>query len=375
MKEVVTILCSGFGLGFYIPGLLLEQQLKALGLEVETEVFESLMTNDKKRKTDESRNAYHANFAMALGSQRIPADIRRSLDPDATAALLDHWIQQGRRHFISLSGHWVHILDLLRERGVTGVKADLLHVDSDLSPSWKQLHKLNPSYAAPYREIGLYDKEQMAVTFKIDVMGQEPLAYADRSGRLVLHGGGWGIGTYQQKAEELEQNGYGLDIAAYQTEDIVRQDSMDRSYFMNDPQWRTWMRDARGKLTFPPFARIPVEGKPDFQLFGAYHGVYDIIRTSAAVISKPGAGALIDSLAAATPLVLLEPFGTHERKNADIWKTHGFGIDFEEWRNLGFDREVLKRMHLNLLNERAKRPDYAAHYAAELTVADRSGHT
>ncbi|MGG1618893.1 UDP-glucuronosyltransferase [Paenibacillus sp. NRS-1782] len=375
MKDVVTILCSGFGLGFYIPGLLLEQQLKALGIEVETEVFESLMTDEKKSKTDESRNAYHASFAIALGSQRIPADIRRSLDPNATAALLDRWIRQGRRHFISLSGHWVHILDMLRERGVTGIQADLLHVDSDLSPSWKQLQKLNPYYAAPYREIELYDKECMAVKFKIDVTGHQPLAYAERNGRLVLHGGGWGIGTYQQKAEELEQSGYGLDIAAYRTEDIVRHASSDRDYFMNDPQWRTWMRDAWDKLTFPPFARVPVEGRPDFRLHGAYHGVYDIIRTAAAVISKPGAGALIDSLAATTPLVLLEPFGTHERKNAEIWKAQGFGIDFEEWRSLRFDRGVLERLHFNLLNERSKSPDYAAHYAAELAVADGRGQT
>lgn len=50
MNNTVTILCSGFGLGFYVPGLLLERKLTALGLQAEIEVFESLMPERKRNR-------------------------------------------------------------------------------------------------------------------------------------------------------------------------------------------------------------------------------------------------------------------------------------------------------------------------------------
>lgn len=70
MNNTVTILCSGFGLGFYVPGLLLERKLTALGLQAEIEVFETLMPEHKKEQTDNSRRAYQHSFAVALTSQK-----------------------------------------------------------------------------------------------------------------------------------------------------------------------------------------------------------------------------------------------------------------------------------------------------------------
>ncbi|WP_019911062.1 hypothetical protein [Paenibacillus sp. HW567] len=370
MKDTVTILCSGFGLGFYVPGLLIELRLKALGIQAEAEVFETLMTDGKKKQTDDSRKAYRESFAVALTSQKIPGDIRNSLDMTAVETMFARWRSEGRRHFIVLSGHWVHVMDMYRETAAQPISVDLLYIDADLSPSWKNLRKLNPGYADGYHEVNLYDRGKREVRCSISAGALEPLPAHTRNGRLVVHGGGWGIGTFRQKFNELESAGYQLDIAAYSVGEIS-DETAGRHYYMNDPEWRTWRRDEEGKYTFPPFSRVRQSATNSFPPCRHYHeGMFGVIRQAAAVISKPGGGALIDSLASGTPLVLLEPFGPHEKINSDLWEALGFGIRYEQWQQTGFDSEELRRLSGNIIAAREGYPDYAASYAERLYTAE-----
>lgn len=375
MSGPITVLCSGFGLGFYIPGLLIERKLARMGLPVDVEVFENVMPEAKRQKVDENRKAYGASFKVALASQKMPGDIRQSLDPDAVETLIRKWLREDRKRFVCLSGHWVHVLDSYRERrGDDEATADLLHVDSEPSPSWKQLRKLKPDYAAAYRETGLYDPQENRVLYRIETDGSEPVPFGRREESLVLHGGGWGIGTFREKAEELASAGFRLDIVAYDPAEAA-EPAEGRRYCMNDPDWRAWSRDGFGRHVFPPFAafRSAADGAV-FEPQPSCHGLYGVIRRAKAVVSKPGAGALIDSLASATPLVLLEPFGEHERKNAEIWESLGYGIGFEAWKAAGFAEAELERLHRNLVAGRAKLPDYASEYAeASAKIAGRRG--
>ncbi|MFC6653413.1 hypothetical protein [Paenibacillus rhizoplanae] len=64
-KRKVTILCSGFGLGFYIPGLLAASGFKKRDIATEVLVFESYLEQDKRDHIADSRKAYHNNFALA----------------------------------------------------------------------------------------------------------------------------------------------------------------------------------------------------------------------------------------------------------------------------------------------------------------------
>ncbi|WP_342547022.1 UDP-glucuronosyltransferase [Paenibacillus sp. FSL P2-0089] len=369
MNNTVTILCSGFGLGFYVPGLLLERKFTAMGLQAEVEVFEALMPDHKKEQTDNSRRAYQQSFAVALTSQKIPSDIRSSLDPAAVEHLLQQWKQEERQHFIVLSGHWVHVMDQYRELAGVSVYADLLYIDADLSPSWKNLRKLNPAYAEGYHEVSMYDPGKQEILCSIDAGSGEALPAAARNGRLVVHGGGWGIGTFREKFDALESAGYELDIAAYSIEEIggpVR----GRRYYMNDPQWRTWTKDDSGQYTFPPFAEVTGNRTERFTPCQSYgEGMYGVIRQASAVISKPGGGALIDSLASGTPLVLLDPFGPHEKINSDLWVGLGYGITYGEWAESGYDDDVLRKLANNLRAARGQYPDYAASYAEQLSTA------
>ncbi|WP_240418573.1 glycosyltransferase [Paenibacillus periandrae] len=366
MKQtLVTILCSGFGLGFYNPGLIVSYQLRQKQIATEVLVFESFVQQDKQDKILDSKKAYHDNFALALVATKIPKDIRDSIDFEQVDQLLEAWTKEGRRDFIALSGHWVYILDLYRAKLKEGSKdnsehvlqVDLLYVDSDLSPSWKGLRKFNPLYNEPYNDVWLYQASSGIIACFIPVGEDAVIPLSDRHHRYVIHGGGWGMGTYQGKIPELQELGFKLDIVAYEREETLDPRSGDR-YFMNAPSWTAWRKGPKGEHDLPLFAEIKPMEQPKYANLESHHGLYDVIRQAKAIISKPGAGTLMDSLASATPVIMLEPFGSHEKRNAELWALKGFGISYEDWKQSGFSEEILHELHYNLIQQRSITPSY-----------------
>ncbi|MEI7024451.1 UDP-glucuronosyltransferase [Paenibacillus sp. y28] len=358
--RLVTILCSGFGLGFYNPGLIVSSQLRGQGVPTEVLVFESFIEQEKQDKILDSKKAYHDNFSVALMATKIPRDIRDSLDFDKLDSLLAEWSEQNRTDFIVLSGHWVYVLDMYRARlGESGkaVQADMLYVDSDYSPSWRSLRKYNPDYTQHYRDAWLYHAGSRSINCYIPVGPQEPIALGDRPNRYVIHGGGWGMGTYSSKIPELEARCLELDIVAYELEEAQR-DVPGNRIFMNDPGWVAWRKGPSGEHEFPLFGEIVSGEQPCFANGTTHHGLYDVIRQAKAIISKPGAGTLMDSLASATPVIMLEPFGPHERCNSEIWEEAGLGISYEAWKQSGFAAAPLAQMHKRLLELRSSLPSY-----------------
>ena len=359
----VTILCSGFGLGFYIPGLLINEKLRRMGIRTEVEVFESLLPPTKIHMVEKNRQAYHESFRVALASQKLPGDTRNSVESAAVEALLARWQSRNCRHFICLSGHWVHVLDLYREMNPDEtIFADLLYLDADLSPSWRWLRNLRPDYAASYREIRFYDCDLMDILYSIDMNIDPSLEYEARERRLVVHDGGWGIGTYQQHIANLEIAGYGLDVVCYANSEMGTC-SAGRRYLMDEPTWRTWHRNRLGEHTFPPFGEIGPSGPITFAPQTHCSGLHRIIRGALGIVSKPGAGTLIDSFGSATPLIMLEPFGPHEERNAHVWHALGFGVPYPVWASSGHSASMLEGLHLNLIARRQGVKDYAQEYA------------
>jgi hypothetical protein len=358
MSNKVTILCSGFGLGFYVPGLLINYSLKSKGIDSEVAVFESYVSEDKRDKIALNKQTYHKNFSLALVAQRMPWDIRESIDSDSIEELLNTWEMEDRRNFIVMSGHWIYILDKYKEKMNNKViNAEILYIDSEPSPSWKGLNKYNPGYSKDYDEKYLFDAEQKQIPYYIPVGLEEPIAFKERENRFMIHGGGWGMGTYQDKIHELEKNGVKLDIIAYKYEE-VGDEKQGHRYFMMDPKWKAW---EGNEFIFPPFAEVKSHMNPTFGSKEEYHSSFDVLRNAKAVISKPGGGTLIDSLVAATPIILLEPFGHHEKVNADLWEVLGLGIRYETWKDSGFKLDMLEGMHENLMKQR----DFATNYVDE----------
>ncbi len=358
----VTLLCSGFGLGLYVPGLLVARRLQRLGVRADVCVFENVLLPDKLEQVLRSKQACHRSFPFAQFSAKMPMDMTRTVDEEALDALLDGWAAEGRRDFLVFSGHWLHVVNRYRDKVFPEtVNAEIVYVDCGLPPSWTSLKHFEPDYAAGYRETWIYDTETMKLSAPIAVNEAPPLSYRDREHRFVIHGGGWGMGTYQSKIPELRERGIPLDIVVYETGEAAGGGAEDR-YFMMDPSWSPWHRDEAGSHIFPPFGEV-VQGKPvRFAHRDSHHELFDITGKSRGIIGKPGAGTMIDSLASATPLIMLEPFGEHERRNTEMWATLGFGVSYEQWKQADYSLGMLERLHENLMAARGAHADFAAQY-------------
>ncbi|MDN4616884.1 UDP-glucuronosyltransferase [Paenibacillus sp. PsM32] len=360
----VTILCSGFGLGFYTPGLLVEASLKRMGIPTDVLVFENVMQSDQLQKVDKSRQAYHADFSVALMSQRIPQDIRKSMDDEQIATLLQQWESEGRQHFICLSGHWIYILDRYREQvGEANIHVDLLYLDVVDSPSWKSVRKRLGQLHESYHEVWLFGHGEQEMYTYIDIPLSDPvIPYSQRQHRLLVHGGGWGMGTYRERIAELEQVGYGLDIILYDQDERGTSEQGQRYYRMN-PEWRTWQQNEQDKHTFPPLGEVQADQSVQYESRAEYHILCEIERNVQAIVSKPGGGTLADSFALSTPIIFLEPFGEHEAQNAAQWEKYGFGLSYERWMSeYGGGTDILEQMHQQLLQARQQFPAYADEY-------------
>jgi hypothetical protein len=362
----ISILCAGFGLGLYVPGLLLRTKLERLGLHAETEVFEELLPADILRRVEANRKACHSDFKVALAAQKIPGDMRSLWDPILVEHLLERWTTEDRRRFIVLSGYWVYVLDLYRKKRL-GVEMDidLLYIDADLAPSWVQQRKNQPEYEQEFRAVRLYNRFNHTVCFGIDANMGRPVPYEERTVGLVVHGGGWGIGTYKEKLTVLRRSGHDIASVCYSEDEM--QEEAKGSRYMDAPAWRTWHRGEDNRHQFPPFAETSSpQGQLQFHSQTMCHGLHRIVRQARAIVSKPGAGTLIDSLAAATPLLLLEPFGPYEAANAAVWVKNGLGLPFVDWANAGYPVSTLHEIHGRLLHLRSHVRDYAEFFAERL---------
>ena len=359
MGPRVTVLGSGVALGVYVPALLAARRLARHGVDTETLVIESLYTAAGREMLERYRQAYHRDFSTALMGHRMTRDVRPSLDEAVVTGLLDRWHAERRRHFAVWSGFWLPVLDRYRcERSPGPLSVDLCRIDAEVSATFRIYQDLCAALGDEAREVWLWSWERRGLVHELPVSDQAPVPWEEREDRLVVHGGGWGIGSYLGRVPELAEAGLALDVVIHDpVEAGEREDG--RRYFMVDPAWRAWREERCG---FPPFGELREPAA--FQRRDERHEIYDLLRNSRAIVSKPGGGTLIDSLASATPVVLLEPYGYAEEANAKVWEHLGFGVRYDRWRESGFSRDLLARLHRNLLDRPAGTIDYPAAFAA-----------
>ena len=214
------------------------------------------------------------------------------------------------------------------------------------------------------REVWLWNWNEKRIVHEISVSAESPIPFRDREDRLVVHGGGWGIGSYQSASHELEQTPYALDRVIHETGEWDPSRPHDRS-FMVDPDWHPWTRTSDDH-EFPAMREVGRCSSITLARNESFHPFYDVIRRSKAIVSKPGGCTLIDSLSSATPVVLLEPYGTAERANGRIWEHLGYGISYEVWRKTGFDGSVLEQLHSNIMHRTRTSMNYPRALALEV---------
>jgi hypothetical protein len=357
----VTVLGSGVAMGVYIPALLLARQLADRGVASEVAIIETLYTPAALELLSRHRKAYHDSFSLALLGHRRTRDIQPSLDPERVEGLLAAWEQEERACFAVWSGFWLPILELYRARAPRRLAVDRCRIDAEVSATFRIYEQAG---FADDREIWLWNWARRQLDYELPVSELPPLPWEERDDRLVLHGGGWGIGTYREVVPELAAEGLALDLVAYDPAEVEPRAGV--RHLMIAPGWTPWEGAVEGRYEFPPFGEVAAGGAATFRNRPEHHELFDFIRRSRAIVSKPGGGTLIDSLAAATPVVLLAPYGYAEERNADLWEHLGYGIRYERWEETGFDRTRLATLHQNLL-----RPRQTRSYPRELSERSR----
>jgi hypothetical protein len=360
-RPPVTILTSCVGLGLYIPALLIERRLGRLGFAADVEAIEGYYTPARQRAHIAHRDAHHASFALAQLAHRMARSVEHCLDRAKVAALLERWRAERRRHFIVWAGFWLPVIEQYREAARDlDIEVDRCRIDAVVSASFKVHRDLDDGGS----EIWLWNWNERRIVHELPVTDSPPVPFVERDDRLVVHGGGWGIGTYRDAASELAKTRYALDIVIHDAAERPAARNTDRA-LMLDPSWQPWGSGGGASRAFPPMVEVGERAAIALDAGREGHPMHGVIRAAKAIVSKPGGCTLIDSLAAATPVVLLEPYGYAEESNARLWEHLGFGISFASWRATGCDRGILGRMHENIV-ARTRGVDYPRAYARRL---------
>jgi hypothetical protein len=349
---MIQILTSGVALGVHVPGLLLADRLREKGCRAEVSVIERLLPTEKLATTANMKWAFHRDFRLAKAGHRIATDPAAVADDRAVRELTARWARDGVTRFVVWSGFWLPIVRRYLSTHDSAVRVDICHIDSTVSPSFRKA--VDADLAAEH--VFMIDGARRSIPCSVPVSSLPPVAWADRE-RLYAHGGGWGMGTYREPVGDLAAHGFALDVLAYEPDDVA--DLPGARYFMMDPDWHPWLDNG-----YPPFGEVR-RGTPARYTRGmGCPGSFGLTRSAMAMVSKPGGGTLLDSLWAATPVVLLEPLGAAERGNAELWRELGFGVPYEEWRATGYSLDVLRRLHDNLVRALPDVPDYSRALAA-----------
>jgi len=349
-KGTLVILSSGVALGAYIPPLIIHNQLKEKGVDTQFYVIENLIRKDKQDNILKNKFAFHRDFNVALVGQKLSQKSDYGIDQELVETLFSQWRKVKIVNFLIFSGFWLPIIEKYIERyNISDYKVDLCHLDSSISSSWKykELNKSN------FRHLWFYKLSDKKVNFCLKISESPPTKFKDRNNQFVIHGGGWGMGTYKEKINELKKHKIKLDIINYEINDVECEKTNGYRYFMIDPKWRTWDK-YKSRYIFPPFGQLDNNNNINYSCNASHPGVYDLIKDNYGIISKPGGATLLDSFASGTPVIFLEPFGDYERDNATLWKNLGFGIDYEEWVSLGCATDILYQMHFNIIKMSSK---------------------
>jgi hypothetical protein len=355
---VIALLTSGATLGTHVPALILAERLRRAGQQVQVHVFEELLPSAEVERLRAAKTAFRGTFRMAVAAQRMVRDQAPALDDNRVTALLERWRTERVSTVVAFSGFWVPVVERYRAAAAGAVRADICHLDAAATPSFR----LFEDTTADYRHIWMFDAEHDTIPASIPVTDEEPLPWSARDRRVFAHGGGWGLGTYRDRAAEIAGHGIGVDVVAHDRADCVAAGGRLR-YYLVDPGWEAWMDGG-----YPPFGRLAEDGSVDYRRGLTHHASFDVVRRSLAMLCKTGGGTLIDSLWSATPIVALEPFGEHEQINALLWERLGFGMGYDAWRSSGFSLDLLEKAHLNLLRAR----DGVADYTADLAGSARA---
>jgi hypothetical protein len=327
-------LTSGVALGTHIPGLLLDRALSARGLPSRVYVLEKYFPDEVRQRIQIAKGRYSRDYRLAKAAHALATDHAELIAPETLTALFDDWDAAQVGSITVFSGFWTEIVAAYVDRR-PDVLVDVCHVDAVPSPSHRHAAELTGS-----THTWLLDARTNTLNETIPVTrAGARLPWESRSISFLAHGGGWGMGTHTAAAARLVDEGESVSL-------ILPEPWSDPpaglSAYHQDPSWEPSLGTA-----FPRLIAGTGTVAPSFDSREHWADTFELTRRSRAVVSKPGAGTLIDSLNAATPVLFTDALGGWELANERVWCALGFGMRLSEWLDKR-DPALLKAMHERL---------------------------
>lgn len=337
MKNKIKILTSAMGLGTYIPALHIADYLNTNNYVAEVEVFEEFFDEASLDKYIKTKAMFQSSYkAAVLGHKLASKKLNFILNDAAADRILERWKEESADTFIILSGNWTSLVDRYMDC-FSKVKAIIVHMDVGVAPSWKEFDNRDGRF------IEIWPIDEKGVNYILDNHFDEVLKTSSvkEQDNFFLHGGGWGMGTYSKKLEELSEILPNPMITAINDRKEY-QPHKNTTGYMIDPDWKPWQRSNNAACDYPPMYKVAdaIESiENDYS-----NGLYRLYHSCCAIISKPGGGTLMDSLITVTPVVFLEPIAEHEKVNEKLWTDLGFGLPYEAWIQSGDPVKELRVM-------------------------------
>jgi hypothetical protein len=335
-----AILCSGIALGVYVPGLLLRDALEP-DRKAEIFVLENLFPNNYKDDILRNKEAFHSNMRIAKKGHQKATDLSNHCSRERLEELFQYWISKEMREFILISGYWQAIMEQFAKiYPQYQINIACIHMDAGMANSWSNSNNVNLSWNH-YR---LFDGENSKINFTISQKSNiKP--FREREDRILLHGGGWGMGDYEDVVRCLLNNNVMINHVMYYRKEYKKILKENLKILYLDEEWKPWERGKDGEYTYPRMAEL--RGEKEINI--SRNDLYGSVK---AIVSKPGGGTLLDSLEYQIPIVFAGSLGYWEEKNAELWIDLGFGMWFDEWTRKGFSFLVLEEMHERIMKEK-----------------------
>lgn len=341
MDNKIKILTSAMGLGTYIPALHISDYLQRNDYFVNLEVFEEFFDEATLDKYAKTKSMFQSSYkAAVLGHKLASKKLNFILGDTITDRIIEKWKDEDIDTFIILSGNWTSIVSRYMEIH-EHVKAIIVHMDVGVAPSFMDFHNQNNRF------IEIWPIDEKGVNYIIDNHFDEirTMSSEEKQNKLFLHGGGWGMGTYRNKLEELSTILPNSMITSINNKNEYKPHN-NIEYYMIDPSWKPWLKYNNAPCDYPPMSKVD----KDIEIINNKHsnGLYQLYHTCCGIISKPGGGTLMDSLITTTPIIFLEPIADHEKVNEKVWIELGYGISYEAWIQSVDPIKVLMDMKENL---------------------------
>lgn len=325
-----------------MPALSLKKQLESRGYAADIICLEDLYA-DRDTVIEETKKSFHDDFRLAKLSYRIPTRNREAVDPEAARTLKEQLAGAGYEAIVTFSGFWAGFLNGLAEScPYYEDRIFAVHMDASRSLSWKGAER------GCIRDIWMYELESRSIRCMLEKSSGD----SERRRRILVHGGGWGIGDYRNRIKQLNDRGYPLDIIVYYPEEYVEDDDMNE-YYMLDPEWKP----GRERDEYP---RLLTCRDGVWMPFGTdirkINPLRELMERDIAVYSKPGGGTLSDSLVTATPVIFGEELAYYEKDNRTLWTELGLGTDYDSFASSEDRDSQLGEMRRRLQMIRDKLP-------------------